>query len=252
MLSVIIITKNEAHNMRNCLESIAWADEIIVLDSGSTDETTNIAREYTQHVYTSSDWQGFGIQKNRALGYTSKDWVLSLDADERVTPALRLELESAMKNSHNNVAFNIPRSSNYCGRFMKHSGWFPDYVIRLFRRGFGSFSNNIVHENLIINGNIGKLKQPLIHFAFTNLEEVLNKINHYSSAGALQNLNRGKKSSLGIAIRHALWAFIRTYFFQAGFLDGREGFMLSVSNAEGVYYRYVKLMYLHENNQTKN
>ena len=249
MLSVIVITKNEEHNIRDCLMSVAWADEIIVLDSSSTDNTLDIAREFTQKVYTSDDWQGFGIQKNRALSYATKEWVLSLDADERVSPELRIEIERVITNPNNNVAFKIPRSSNYCGRFMKHCGWWPDYVIRLFRRDAAKFSNNIVHENLVVSGRLGSLTQPLRHYAFTDLEEVLDKINRYSTAGALQKLNQGKKSSLSKAIGHGLWSFVRTFFIQAGFLDGREGFMLSVSNAEGVYYRYIKLMYLQEKNR---
>jgi len=252
MISIIVITKNEAHDIRECLKSISWADEIIILDSDSTDDTVKIAREFTKHVYISQDWQGFGIQKNRALAYATKEWVLSLDADERVTEELRAEIEEAIAKPNSNSGFRIPRSSNYCGKFMRHSGWSPDYVVRLFRKDFGKFSESIVHENLVINGNIGTIKHPISHYAFSDLEEVLDKINRYSSAGATQKLNQGKKSSLGKALRHGLWAFMRTFFIQAGFLDGREGFMLAVSNAEGVYYRYLKLMYLQEKKQNNN
>ena len=252
MISIIVITKNEAHDIRECLKSISWADEIIILDSDSTDDTVKIAREFTKHVYISQDWQGFGIQKNRALAYATKEWVLSLDADERVTEELRAEIEEAIAKPNSNSGFRIPRSSNYCGKFMRHSGWSPDYVVRLFRKDFGKFSESIVHENLVINGNIGTIKHPISHYAFSDLEEVLDEINRYSSAGATQKLNQGKKSSLGKALRHGLWAFMRTFFIQAGFLDGREGFMLAVSNAEGVYYRYLKLMYLQEKKQNNN
>ena len=252
MISIIVITKNEAHDIRECLKSISWADEIIILDSDSTDDTVKIAREFTKHVYISQDWQGFGIQKNRALAYATKEWVLSLDADERVTEELRAEIEEAIAKPNSNSGFRIPRSSNYCGKFMRHSGWSPDYVVRLFRKDFGKFSESIVHENLVINGNIGTIKHPISHYAFSDLEEVLDKINRYSSAGATQKLNQGKKSSLGKALRHGLWAFMRTFFIQAGFLDGREGFMLAVSNAEGVYYRYLKFMYLQEKKQNNN
>lgn len=251
-LSVIIITKNEALDIRECLTSVSWATEIIVLDSGSSDGTLEIAREFTEYVYTSPDWQGFGIQKNRALEYATKDWVLSLDADERVTQELRTEIEKIITRPNSKSAFRISRSSSYCGRFMKHSGWSPDYVVRLFRKESGHFNNNIVHESIVINGKVGTLKHPILHYAFTDIEEVLDKINRYSSAGAVQKLNQGKKSSLGKAIRHGLWAFMRTFFIQAGFLDGREGFMLAISNAEGVYYRYLKLMHLQEKIQIKN
>jgi len=251
-LSLIIITKNEAHDIRECLTSVAWASEVIVLDSGSTDDTVKIAREFTKHVYISKDWQGFGVQKNRALEYATKDWILSLDADERVTQELRTEIEKVIAQPNSKSAFRIPRSSNYCGRFMKHSGWSPDYVVRLFRKESGNFNNNIVHESIVINGKIGTLKHSIVHYAFSDLDEVLDKINRYSSAGAVQKLNQGKRSTLGKAIRHGLWAFMRTFFIQAGFLDGREGFMLAISNAEGVYYRYLKLMYLQEKIQINN
>ena len=244
-LSVIIITHNEAHNMRACLESVAWAAEIIVVDSGSSDNTVAICREFTPHVYV-HDWLGFGAQKNFALGYASKDWVLSLDADERVTPGLRHEIEVLFSDIGTATAYRIPRLSNYCGRFMRHSGWHPDYVVRLFRRDRASFSNDLVHERLIVEGATGQLSNMLLHYAFDNLEEVLHKVNQYSSSGAQMQYQRGIKSSLVGAVLRGMWCFVRTYFIRAGFLDGQEGFMLAVSNAEGTYYRYLKLMLLNK------
>ncbi|MDE2310694.1 MAG: glycosyltransferase family 2 protein, partial [Betaproteobacteria bacterium] len=183
-LSVIIITKDEADNIRACLESVAWADEIIVVDSGSEDGTTAISREFTPYVHVHSDWPGFGVQKNRALGYASKDWVLSLDADERVTPELRREIEAVLGATDAASAYRIPRLSSYCGRFMRHSGWYPDLLPRLFRRDKARFSDDLVHERLIVEGNTGELHGMLLHYAFDNLEEVLHKVNQYSSAGA--------------------------------------------------------------------
>ncbi len=243
MLSVIIIAKNEAGAIRNCLESVAWADEIVVLDSGSSDETVAICREYGAIVQI-TDWPGFGPQKNRALNLASSDWILSLDADERITPELRREIETAMASPDKYNAFRIPRSSSYCGRFMRHGGWWPDYVTRLFRRGSAHFTDDLVHERLEVIGATGTLSQPLLHIAFTDLEEVLDKVNRYSSAGAAMQHARGRKASLGSAVLHGLWSFLRTYVLRGGFLDGREGFMLAVSNAEGTYYRYLKLMLL--------
>ena len=242
-IAVIIISKNEAANIRACLESVAWADEIIVVDSGSEDDTVAICREFTPHVY-SHDWPGFGAQKNRALSYASKDWVLSLDADERVSPELRREIEAAINNSNAVAAFDIPRLSNYCGRFMRHSGWHPDYVLRLFRRGSAKFSDDLVHERLLVMGATAKLHSTLLHYAFDNLEEVLYKVNQYSTAGAQMMQQRGRQATLTGAVLRGLWSFIRTYILRAGFLDGRAGFMLAVSNAEGTYYRYLKLMLL--------
>ena len=240
-LSVIIITKNEAHNIRACLDSVAWADEIIVVDSGSQDDTVAICNEFTPQVYSHDDWPGFGPQKNRALGYASKDWVLSLDADERVTPQLRAEIAAAMANPQAS-GYEIPRLSSFCGRYMRHSGWHPDYVLRLFKRGAGQFSDDLVHERVIVNGVTGKLQQSLLHESFRDLEQLLDKINHYSTASARMLYNKNRTASLKKAVAHALWAFLRTYILRAGFLDGREGFMLAVSAAEGTYYRYVKLM----------
>jgi glycosyltransferase involved in cell wall biosynthesis len=237
-LSVIIITKNEALNIRECLESVKWADEIIVVDSGSTDNTVAICHEYTAHIY-SHDWPGFGVQKNRALSYATGEWVLSLDADERVTPELHAEIVAAINNGSLD-GYEIPRLSSFCGRYMHHSGWYPDYVNRLFRRGQGRFTDDLVHERVIISGILGRLKHNLLHESFRDLAQLLGKMNHYSSAGAEMMTQKRRDASLSQAIFHGLWAFIRSYFLRAGFLDGREGFMLAVSTAEGTYYRYVK------------
>jgi glycosyltransferase involved in cell wall biosynthesis len=242
-LSVILITKNEADNIRASIESVSWADEIIVVDSGSTDDTVAVARELGAQVHE-HDWPGFGVQKNRALSYATKDWVLSLDADERVTPELRTEIEAILKAGQTQDSYLVPRLSNYCGRFMYHSGWYPDMLPRLFRRGKARFSDDLVHERLIVEGSSGKLKGLLLHYAFDGMEEVLHKVNQYSTAGAAMMHKRGRKASLSGAVLRGLWSFFRTYILRGGILDGREGFMLAVSNAEGTYYRYLKLMLL--------
>ncbi len=253
-LSIIIITKNAATHIEACLTSVAWCDEIIVVDCGSSDNTVALCRPFTNKVYITDDWPGFGPQKNRALAKATGKWVLSIDADERITPALQQEIKQAI--SQNSVtAFRVPRQSRYCGRWIKHSGWTPDYVIRLFRRDCGRFSDDLVHEKVQVlqrGGDIGTLKSPLLHYSFNSLEEVLEKVNSYSTANAQMAYAKGKKSSLKKAIFHGLWAFVRTYVLRAGFLDGRVGFMLAVSNAEGTYYRYLKLMYLQELMRIKN
>lgn len=241
-LSVILITKNESANIRNCIQSVSWADEIIVVDSGSTDDTVAIARQMGARVYE-HDWPGFGPQKNRALDYASKEWVFSIDADERVTPELRAEIQSAM-SAGNKDSFEIPRLSSFCGRYIHHSGWRPDYVTRLFKRGMGRFTDDLVHERVIATGSTGRLRQSILHESFRDTEQLLAKINQYSTASALMLRNKNRTSTLKKAVAHALWAFLRTYILRAGFLDGREGFMLAVSSAEGTYYRYVKLMLL--------
>lgn len=238
-LSVIIITKNESAHIGGCLQSVAWADEIIVLDSGSVDDTVDLCRAVTDKVY-STDWQGFGIQKQRALDKATGDWVLSIDADEIVTPELKLEIQQAIQIGDMN-GFEIPRLSNYCGRQMRHGGWFPDYVLRLFRRDCGRFTDHVVHERIVVDGNTDRLNTPFLHDAFVDFEEVLHKVNNYSTLGATVLYERGVRSSLRKAIMKGVWTFIRTYFLKAAFLDGQQGLMLAISNAEGAYYKYVKL-----------
>lgn len=242
-VSVIVITKNEAVNIRGCLESVKWADEIVVLDSGSSDGTVDICRQYTNQVHSSEDWPGFGVQRNRALAKASGEWILALDADERVPPELHREILEVLNRTEEISVYEIPRLSYYCGRAMRHSGWWPDYVARLFRRDTARFSEAPVHERLCYAGRPGRLRNHLEHFSFRGLDEVLDKINRYSTAGALMMRAQGRSASLSGAILHGLWAFVRTYILYRGFLDGREGFMLAVSNAEGTYYRYLKRMY---------
>ena len=244
-LSVIIITKNEEQMIRACMESVSWADEIIIVDSGSTDNTVAICKELGAKVHT-MDWPGFGPQKNRALDLATGDWVLSLDADEWVSPELRAEIDATIKKPGLHAAFCMPRLSSYCGRFMRHGGWWPDLVVRLFRRGSACFSEARVHERLEVEGTIGRLSSHLLHESFRDPAEVLEKVNHYSSEGARMLAERGRRASLGTAIAHGVWAFIRTYILKRGFLDGREGFVMAVSTAEASYYRYLKLMYLTE------
>lgn len=242
MLSIIIITKNEEFHIAQCLESVKWAEEIIVLDSGSTDKTVEICKQFTSHVFE-TDWQGFGIQKQRALEKATGNWVLSLDADETISLQLRAEIETAMQSSEFN-GYKIPFLSNYCGKQIKHSGWYPDYHLRLFRKDAGKFSNDVVHEKIFIQGQIGFLKSPVLHDSYTDLNEVLVKINHYSSLQAQKLFERSATSSLSKAIFRALWKFIQTYLVKAGFLDGKHGLMLAISSAEGVYYKYLKLLEL--------
>ena len=238
-LSVIIIVKNEADNIGACIASVAWADEIIVVDSGSSDATVEICRGLGAKVFV-HDWPGYGPQKNRALDYASHDWVLSLDADERVTPELRAEIESVLQNPQAD-GYEISRLSSFCGRFMHHSGWSPDFVLRLFRRSKGRFSDALVHESVQLEGRTARLRQKLLHYSYRDFDDVLAKLNNYSGAAAVMLERRGKRGSLAQAVLHGGWAFFRTYFLRAGFLDGQEGFMLAVMNAENSYYRYIKL-----------
>jgi glycosyltransferase involved in cell wall biosynthesis len=240
-LSVAIITRNEERNLPACLASVAFADEIVVVDHASTDRTVQIAHERGARVIETVDWPGFGAQKNRALDACTGDWILSLDADERVTPGLRAEIERTLAQPSYD-AYEMPRRSTYCGRFMRHGGWYPDYVRRLFRRGAARFSGATVHESLITERTVGRLREPIVHYSFRTMDEVIAKMNRYSSDSAAALAAGGKAPGLASAIAHGLAAFLRTYVFKLGFLDGRRGFLLAVSNAEGSYYRYVKAM----------
>lgn len=244
-LSVILITKNEEANLKDCLESVSFADEIIVVDSQSSDKTQEIAQSYGAKLEITSDWPGFGPQKNRALNLATHDWVLSIDADERVTPELKKEILATMASANAADCYAIPRSSWYCGRFMKHSGWYPDYVDRLFKRGSAKFSDHLVHERLLPTGSSGKLKNHFLHYSYRDFCQVLKKVDVYSSAAAQQAFKQGKKGGLGEALIHGFWAFFRTYVLRRGFLDGKHGLALAISNAATSYYKYLKLWQLH-------
>ncbi len=241
-LSVIIITKNAGATLRRCLESVAWADETIVVDSGSTDDTETICRDLGVQWTAYSDWPGFGPQKNRALDLATGDWVFSIDADEWVAPELHTEMLAIISADNPVHAYAVPRCSSFCGRFMKHSGWWPDYVVRLFRRDCARFSEDQAHERLIVTGTTHKLRQPLMHEAISDMDQMIGKMNLYSSASARSLHARGRRASIWTALFHGSWAFFRTYILRRGFLDGREGFILAIANAEGSYYRYIKLM----------
>jgi glycosyltransferase involved in cell wall biosynthesis len=237
-LSAIIITKNEEANIAACLDGLAFCDERIVVDAGSTDATLAIATAKGARV-VSHDWRGFGPQKNFALSLAQGEWVLSIDADERVSSALAREIERAIAEGRAD-GYEIPRLSSFVGREMHHSGWFPDHVLRLFRRGKARFSDDLVHERVVCEGPVARLTEQLQHISVTRLEEALSRIDRYSSAGAEMLIAAGRRVSFLSGITHGLWSFFRAYVLRLGFLDGREGFLLAVANAEGTYYRYMK------------
>ncbi len=244
MLSAIIITKNESEHIAKCLESVSWADEIVVYDSGSTDNTVEICKSFTQNIYQ-TDWPGYGPQKQRALNSAQGNWVLSIDADEQISPELKKEILAAIA-TNSNQGYEIPRLSSYCGKQIKHGGWWPDYVLRLFQKEYGQFSDSLVHERVILNGTVNKLKQPILHESYTSLEEVISKTNNYSTLGAKMLHEKQVQSSITKTLFKAFWTFFRTYIIKASFLDGEQGLMLAISNAETTYYKYLKLHLLNK------
>jgi glycosyltransferase involved in cell wall biosynthesis len=241
-LSATVITKNEAGNIADCLDALGFCDERIVVDSGSDDGTVDIASRKGARV-VSRDWGGFGPQKNFALSLANGDWVLSIDADERVSPALAREIAAAVGASAAD-GYEIPRNSSFLGREMRRGGLFPDYVLRLFRRDKARFSDDLVHERVICDGTLARLREPLQHRTVIRLEDAVARIDRYSSAGAAMLVASGRKVSFASGIGHGLWTFFRAYVLRCGFLDGREGFLLAVANAEGSYYRYMKAWFL--------
>jgi glycosyltransferase involved in cell wall biosynthesis len=242
-LSVIIITKNESAHIADCLDSVAFADEVVVVDSGSADDTCGIARSKGARVVVTEDWPGFGPQKNRALDLATSDWILSIDADERVTPELAQSIQRELAQPRAD-GYLIARLSSFCGRWIRHSGWWPDHVLRLFRRGSGRFTDAAVHESVKCSGSVAVLDGHFLHYPYPDLETLMTKINRYSSDAAAMMHARGKTAGVASAVGHGFWTFVRIYVIRKGFLDGREGFVLAAAGAAGSFFRYSKLMLL--------
>jgi len=237
-LSAIIITKNEAANIGACLDSIAFCDERIVVDCGSDDDTTTIAKSKGAHV-TRHVWQGFGPQKNFALSLATGDWVLSIDADERVTPELAIAIVKSISENGAD-GYEIRRRTRFLGQEMLQSRLFPDYILRLFRRGRARFTDVLVHECLICMGPVARISETLLHDPVWRLEDALSRVDRYSTASAEMLAAKGRQVSFATGIAHGIWLFFRIYILRLGFLDGRVGFLFAVANAEGSYYRYMK------------
>ena len=241
-LTVVIVAKNEEGNIAQCIASASFADEVLVLDSRSHDATVHLAREAGARVIE-TDWPGYGPQVARGFNLATGEWVLSLDADERIGPALRDEVQAAIRSGTHD-GWRIPRVSEFCGRFIEHGGWRPDHTLRLGRRARAGFTEHFLHAHMTVDGSLGELKNPLIHFSYPNLHDVLEKLDRYSTGHARDMHARGKTGGVWKGVLHGMFAFVRTYFVRLGLLDGRHGLMLAIYNAEYTYYKYVKLMFL--------
>ena len=241
-VAAVMIVKNEQINLRACLETLSWVDEIVVLDSGSTDATCDIAREYTGKVVVNEDWQGFGLQRRRAEALVESDWVLMVDADERGTPQLRESILSVMAEGTQAI-YTLARLSWCFGGYIRHSGWYPDRVARLYPRGSARYSDALVHEKLE-NPNclpIKPLKGDLLHFTYRDLRHYLEKSADYADAWAQQRTTLGKQGNLFEGVIHGIGCFLRMYLLKAGFLDGRRGWLLALLSAHSTFAKYADL-----------
>lgn len=240
-IAVVTLALNEERNIEDCLKSVEWADERIVVDSGSTDRTVEIARSNKASVMM-VEWRGYGATKNLALKQVQSDWVLWLDADERVTPELGAEIrELVKKNTPVPVAYDVSRRAYFLGRWMKHSGWYPSRVTRLFRRGSGLFTESRVHEQLQVTGTIGRLGNDLLHFTDPDLHHYFEKFNRYTTLAAEDMRAAGRTSAVMDLILRAPFMFVKMYFLRRGFLDGVQGFILAVVSSAYVFVKYAKL-----------
>lgn len=243
-LSVALIIKNEAENLAACLDTVKdWVDEIVILDSGSQDNSEQIALNYGAKWFQNLHWQGFGKQRQLAQQYVTGDYVLWLDADERVTPELRQSIQSAVAKNEQNIVYKIPRLSEVFGREIRHSGWYPDYVLRLYPTQLTQYNDEPVHEKVLLptGVKVKKLQGDLRHYTYKDMHHYLVKSAGYAKAWAEKRQSAGKKGSLWSAFTHAIGCFLKMYVFKAGFLDGKQGLLLAVLSAHSTFVKYADL-----------
>ena len=217
---------------------LRFCDEVVVVDGGSADRTVELAREAGANVVVRKDWRGFGVQKQRALDLMSTDWVLSVDADERVPEALAAEIVAAV-GQPGRAGYRLNRKTMFLGRFLRHGGWFPDHVLRLARRAACRFSDDAVHERMLVAGDVGRLRTPLLHYSYPAIDDVLAKLRLYALATAGVRRRRGKRGGLAMALMRAAFTFAKAYVFRAGMLDGWQGLVAAIYRAEETFWRYL-------------
>ena len=242
-LAAVLIVKNEADNLADCLATLDWVDEIVVLDSGSTDATQAVAQAAGARFFVNDSWPGFGKQRQIAQAHVQSDWVLWIDADERVTPELKGSIEAILATPSTNTVYSVPRLSWVFGRFIRHCGWYPDRVLRLYPKALTGYNDALVHEKVITKKGIKtkKLKGDLLHYTYRDLEHYLVKSAGYAAAWAEQRQQKGKKASLSQGALHAAGCFIKMYILKAGFLDGKQGLLLSQLSAHSTFVKYADL-----------
>jgi len=238
-LSAALITKNEARNIRRCLDFLKWTDEIVLVDTGSQDETVRIAREYGCEVYN-IEWEGFGPAKQYAVDRTSNLWVLVVDADEVVTPELRDSIRGILREPVYN-GYTIRRKSFYLGKPIQYCGWGNDYVLRLFHKNHGRFDEKRVHESIHIEGKPGVIDAPLLHYTYPTVGDHVRKMELYAGLSAMRKYEQSRSVTLAGAIIRGIMKFFKMYGLQLGFMDGKPGLVLSLNSAYGVYLKYLNL-----------
>jgi glycosyltransferase involved in cell wall biosynthesis len=238
-LSAVVITLNEEQRIRACLESVAWADEIVVVDAESHDKTVQIAREFTDRVVV-RPWPGFAEQKNYALGLARGDWLLSLDADEEVSGELAREIAGVLAASTAADGYAVPRRNVFLGQWIRHGGLFPDWQIRLFRRGRGRFVARDVHESVTIDGTVARLRGHLVHTSYRDVSDFLERAGRYATLAARELVRQGRRPRTHELVLRPFGRFARMYVLQAGFLDGRKGLLLAALYAYYVFMRTAK------------
>ncbi len=250
-VSAVLIAYNEERRLAACLEQLGWAEEIVLVDSGSSDATQEIARRYADKV-VELPWRGFGPQKQAAVELASHDWVFVVDCDEHVTPELAAEIAAVMQHSEPKAGYDVPRRTFIGTKEIKHCGWYPDRTVRLFDRTRAGFSESLVHECVIVNGAVGSLRHDLLHYSYAGIGEMVPKIIRYSDLWSQQMYAVGRRSSGTDLLIRPLAAFIKTYLLKCGFLDGVEGMAIAVTTAFLTFLKYAKLWELSRFAPTEN
>ena len=238
-VSIVIITHNEERNIADCLDSVRWAGHVVVVDSHSTDRTRELSRERGATVYVES-WKGYAAQKNSALDKAEKNWVLSLDADERVTPELAEEIRETLNRDDSISGYTIPRKNHFAGQWIRHGGWFPDRTMRFFRRERGRFEERAVHEKVLIQGKTSELENPILHYTYYDISDFLRRSDRYSTLGAREYAKQRSTGPLRM-LGHSMYTFLDMYILKLGFLDGYHGFLLACLYSQYTFSKYAKL-----------
>ncbi len=238
-ISAVLIVKNEEQNIKRCLNSLLWVDEIIILDTGSTDNTIQICQQFNCKIYYSK-FLGFGETKKKAVSYATNNWILSIDADEEVSKELQKKIQTILSNDSKYYGYKIKRKTFYLGKIINHCGWSNDYPLRLFNKKKGNFNQDIVHEKIIINGPVSQIEEALYHYSYPTLSNHIKKIELYSTLGAQKLIEKNKSPNILDLIFRPIIKFIKMYIIKLGFLDGKEGLILSIMSSFSVFLKYAK------------